>query len=346
MDIILLAAILISAYGIIVNTGNTYTDCFSHENTITINGIFVILVFLSHFSSYLVNDNSVIYPIFTKVMGQLIVAPFLFFSGYGVMKSIIQKGDAYIRSFGIKRIFRVWFHFAMAVCLYLVISLIKGTKYNTRRILLSFVGLSSIGNSNWFMFSLLSLYLITLVSGMILINRKRTIPFAVSVLVIAFMFLMRCLGKQYYYYDTAFAYVIGMFLALYEDQIQDYYEKNNKRWFISFLIICVVFVGASLWRSYTHWISSFIIWVSSFSFLLVLLSLKVNSHSKVLKTLGKYSFEIYILQRIPMNLLYKSISNKYLFFAACVIVTGVISFLFNKCICFVDNRVFLHDSKQ
>lgn len=329
MDIILLACLIMSAYKINFSKNSFYKDSFSRENTTVISGIFVILVFLSHFSSYIV-DDPVIYPLFTKVSGQLIVAPFLLFSGYGVMKSIEHKGDTYIRSFGIKRIFRVWCHFTLAVCVYLAVAVIWGTKYNMRRILLSFIGLSSVGNSNWFMFTLLCVYLMTMISGLILIKRKRTVPFAVAVLIVVFMFVMKQRGMSYYYYDTAFAYAFGMFYELYEDRIQKFFTKNNTVYIACFLIIGVVFIAASLWRSHTHWISSFIVWVTSFCVLLMLFSLKVKSNNSLLLILGRYSFEIYIMQRIPMNLLYKSLPNKYVFFAMCVLITGIISCVFRK----------------
>ena len=341
MDIILLVCLIVSIYRISINKKHFYVDSFLHENTTIISGFFVVLVFMSHLSSYISKDNSVIYPLFTMVLGQLIVAPFLLFSGYGVMKSIEQKGDAYIRSFGIRRLFKIWYHFVLAICVYLIVASIKGTHYKSLRILRSFVGLSSVGNSNWFMFTMFCLYLMTMVSGLIFIRRKRTVPFAVSVLIIIYMFMMKHHGMSYYYYDTAFAYALGMFYELYENRIKDIFTKNNTVYFISFLTIIVVFIAASFWRSYTHWMSSFIVWVSSFSFLLILFSMKVKSNNKLLAILGTYSFEIYILQRLPMNLLYKNISNKYLFFFACVLITGIISFLFKKILLYIDKRLYL-----
>ena len=64
------------------------------EQTTCINGMFVVLVFLSHFGQYeMMPWNKPILAI-----GQLMVAPFLFFSGYGIMEQIKKKGDEYTMS--------------------------------------------------------------------------------------------------------------------------------------------------------------------------------------------------------------------------------------------------------
>ena len=344
MDIVLLISIIISLFKISVNLKGFYTDFLRHDNTVIISGLFVIFVFLSHFSSYTKADHSLIYPLFTKVLGQLIVAPFFLFSGYGIMKSIENKGDKYIMSFWKNRILKVWVHFALALLLFLMISFINHSKYGLKRIVLSFIGLSSIGNSNWYMFTLLSLYVITIISSFCFIKKKTLIPYSVAVFVIIYMYVIRMNGKAFYYYDTSFAFAFGMIFAEYENKINDYLTKNNKKYMVCFLITIILFIGASLWRSYTHLISSFIIWVSFFCLLVLMLSMKVKSNNIILRALGKYSFEIYILQRIPMNLFVKMIPNVYVYFIVCVASTGILSLIFKRMELFIDTILFGYQS--
>lgn len=344
MDIALLICLIICIFKISVNLKGFYTDFLRHENTVIISGLFVVFVFFSHFSSYVKVDHSLIYPLFTKVLGQLIVAPFFLFSGYGVMKSIENKGDIYIKSFWKNRVLKVWIHFALALLLFLVISFMNHSKYGLKRIILSFIGLSSIGNSNWYMFTILCLYVITMISSFCFRKKKTLIPYSVAVFVIIYMFVMRMNGKAYYYYDTSFAYAFGMLFAEYENKINDYLTKNNKKYMVCFLITIILFIVASLWRSYTHLISSFIFWVSCFCLLVLMLSMKVKSYNIILRALGKYSFEIYILQRIPMNLFVKMIPNVYVYFIICVASTGILSLIFNRIEVFIDTLLFGYQS--
>ena len=65
-------------------------ESFSRDVTDSIKGIFIWLVFLSHFASYVVYSAKI--DVFghkiSLILGQLIVACFLFYSGYGVMEAI------------------------------------------------------------------------------------------------------------------------------------------------------------------------------------------------------------------------------------------------------------------
>lgn len=81
------------------------------EQTTCINGIFVVFVFLSHFGQYEVMPwNGILLAI-----GQLMVAPFLFYSGYGIMEQIKRRGNKYIDSMPRKRILKFYVHFCMAL---------------------------------------------------------------------------------------------------------------------------------------------------------------------------------------------------------------------------------------
>lgn len=74
-------------------------NALSISQTTCVNGIFVIFVFLSHFCQYV--DTSSMpyfqpYLFLRSHLVQLIVAPFLFYSGYGIMEHIKTKGNRYV----------------------------------------------------------------------------------------------------------------------------------------------------------------------------------------------------------------------------------------------------------
>ncbi len=100
MIFFLIVIIAILFYGMQVKPRNEFhTDYCSRKQTSTINGIFSLLIFLSHASQYTVLGGALDNPYLAmrKYLGQIVVASFLFYSGYGMMESINKKGTSYIQ---------------------------------------------------------------------------------------------------------------------------------------------------------------------------------------------------------------------------------------------------------
>ena len=115
--LIILAGIII--YGIKISKRGAFFDDYSApKQTAAINGIFSLLIFLSHSSQYLTLNEAIDkpYSLLCMYLGQLVVATFLFFSGYGMMESISKKGQSYIKSMPSKRLFKTWYHFGDFFC--------------------------------------------------------------------------------------------------------------------------------------------------------------------------------------------------------------------------------------
>lgn len=77
---------------------NEYLD---RNTTTAINGIFVVLVIFSHYAQY-ANFEGVYdepYLMLREHLNQMIVATFLFYSGYGMMESFKRKGTHYLKKF-------------------------------------------------------------------------------------------------------------------------------------------------------------------------------------------------------------------------------------------------------
>lgn len=98
---------------------------YRQKKTTTIKGIFIVLVFFSHFNSYVMYSNTLdnVYVKIIGYVGQAMVAPFLFYSGYGVMEQITKKGNSYIKSIPIKRFLVTMIKFDLAVFLFYIINI-------------------------------------------------------------------------------------------------------------------------------------------------------------------------------------------------------------------------------
>ena len=185
MIYVLAAALFVFLCGAkFVKSGEFNSDYMSKDTTGAINGIFVLLVFMCHISGYmkLGGSSDTIWLDLKSWLGQLVVVTFLFYSGYGMMCSIMKKGTPYVKGIFRRRFLSLFAHFDIAVLLFLLMNLALGIKTKTRTTLLAFTTWESIGNSNWYITAVLCLYLILIVS--FLIFRKHRLPGLIAMTVL------------------------------------------------------------------------------------------------------------------------------------------------------------------
>lgn len=87
--------------------GGIFPQYLSKKNSNAVKGIFILLIFASHFYPYTsgpTNQLDIIYGWFANALGQGVVTYMLFCSGYGVMLSASRKGESYMKTFPSKRI--------------------------------------------------------------------------------------------------------------------------------------------------------------------------------------------------------------------------------------------------
>lgn len=316
-------------------------EYLSMDSTNAVRGVFMILIFLSHMMQYYVytEEIDVLGGTVSRALGQMIVVMFMFYSGYGIGESVNRKGSAYIKSFPVNRVLKTWLHFAIGVFVYYVLSLILGVKYPAGQIWLSFIGWTSIGNSNWYIFAVVILYIITWVAFSLAKKNKYIAAGIVTALTVVYIVVMYFF-KENWWFDTVLCYAAGLWYSLGKEKIEKVLTKNNFIWIIVFI------AGAVGWW-YSHFCRTLpamrILEAVSFTLAVVMLSLKVSIRCKPLVWVGKYTFEIYILMRIPMKLFGiwgLSAYNLYVYFAATLAATLVLSFLFSKLLNVIDKLLF------
>lgn len=308
-------------------------DYMTPSTTLSIKGVFVVLIFLSHFLSYV--DVSEFYDVSARsvcsFLGQMIVVPFLFYSGYGVYEAIKAKGIDYVRGFPKKRILKVLLHFDFAVILFLILQYCLGNNFETTKILLSFLAWDSIGNSNWFIFAIIMTYIFTYISFSLKLRHFWPI-FAVSAFTCVYIVLLYFTKKsEPWWYDTILCFPVGMLYSYYKDQIECKVMEKRCR----FILFCVVLLGVFfVCRSEILGFTSITQHFAAVSFALILpcFSRMIIFDSKILKWFGEQVFGIYILQRIPM-LFFKEMglaNNLYIYFLLCFVFTLLLAVGFKK----------------
>lgn len=305
---------------------NNYLD---RKNTSIINGMFIIIVFFHHFSDYVVLSNNLdIY--FYKVIaliGQLMVTSFLFFSGYGIYESIKNKAR-YVDNLFVKRFIPIYIDWFIALLLFVITNILVGNNLSISKVLLSLTGWVSIGNSNWYMFATFVFYLLIIICFKIC-KSNRTGLYLFTIMVIIFIVAMSFL-KPSWWYNTLLCFPLGMWYSYEKKNIDSILFKSNKQYL---LIVTSLFTGFALLYASKKFISNgiyFNLIACSFILLVVSVCAKIECKSKIFTFFGKNLFWMYILQRIPMIILKGKITNIYIYFGACFIITVLMVILINK----------------
>ena len=245
--------ILILLMIIISNAEIAKPDTFNIEyisirQTNVIKGIFVILVLLSHGSSYL-NLTGVLdtpYKSLQSHLGQMVVSMFLFYSGFGMIKSIMKKRFGYIKTLPVKRFLIVVLNFDIAVILFEIMNIFLKIYFDWKTILLSFTGWVGIGNSNWYMFDIFVLYILLFVSFYFLKWFDKEFSLYIGMLIftilsIAFVYWVIKVGQPAWFYNTIILFALGGWFALFQEQIECIVMKNDYVYIVLGAIMAVLY---------------------------------------------------------------------------------------------------------
>ena len=114
--------LIVSLVNIKVCRKGFFSDYLGIKQCNAIKGVFILLVFFWHSLTKIIDsgfsfDRQIDWAAqaFHIEMGQLVVAMFFFYSGYGVMKSLIVKGKTYLDSYPRRRLLTTLLNFDIAV---------------------------------------------------------------------------------------------------------------------------------------------------------------------------------------------------------------------------------------
>ncbi len=231
MIYVLFFLVLLLAGGYKFHKEGFHTRYLDPEYTAIIKGLFIALVFCGHFSGYVKFDNPLDRP-FYKVywyMGQFVVAMFLLYSGYGIVVSIKNKGEAYVRNLPKHRILKTLLHFDLAVSLYMLIYIAREGLPSVQKFVLAMLGWDGFGNSNWYIFTIVVMwtlvYLVFRLFEKQSMERKLSLCTAVIGIAAGVIFM----NKPGYWCNTMIVFVLGMWLGLYRERVEIFlFESANK----------------------------------------------------------------------------------------------------------------------
>lgn len=328
--------------------GEFFKDYCSPKNTNTINAVFSVLIFLSHAYNY-VETRAVFdmpYRSFQGFMGQTVVVTYLLFSGYGIMESYKKKGYDYIKSMPKNRLFRLWYHFAIVVCIYgLIAMLLRGCSYTPLHQLQALIGYTSYGNSNWYMFVTFAMYIIIILSFSIFKNKKIP-PLILTIALTAGLGVwLNYMGKGGHWYNTLLCFPLGMVFSLIKPGFDKLVMKNDVVWHLSFAL---GFTGLAVFSTIRRWnLFCYEMFIVFFAITLLILLMKINIKSTILDFFGEHIFSFFILQRIPMIILkyFDLHQNTVFYVVVSFFATVFLAVIFDFAIEKLDSRIFKQKQK-
>ena len=302
MAILLLLLGILMLLSIRIHFHGLDTQYLSKDYTASIKGIFIMLVFISHARSYF--DYTMIYDQYTiqfmNTIGQLMVTLFLFYSGYGVFVSIEKKQEQYVNKMPVDRILKTLFDFVLALILFVILGLYLGKKYTISKLLLACTGLVSIGNSNWYMFVIFTLYIMTYFVFKLWKKKYIFALISMTILSLIYIYVIRDLQPDRFC-NTYLCYALGMWYAYGKNKVDQILNKYSWSYYLVLLMLLLVFICIYPLR-YIR-IMNYNGLSMIFCLIVVFFSMKITFKSKLLIYFGNMLFWIYILQRIPMSLI-------------------------------------------
>ncbi len=338
------ALLLIIFCGAVFSKPNEFNNDYIGKNdTVAVKGIFVFLIFLSHAETYI--DATGVFDLpYVKIqeyLDQTVVAMFFFYSGFGIMEQIKERGGAYIDTVPKKRFPRLLLNTDICVVLFLILNAAIGKTFSAKQILLSFICWDSVGNSNWYIFDTLALYIITFLSFSIIKKKsgKKAQFFGLCLTSVLSVVLVFALAKGKagfaYWYDTLILYALGMWYSFFKNAIEKVLMKNDLIYLAIFAFVAIAYLKAYDIRITTDFrIYTYTAWAVLFTLGIVMITLKVKITNPVLEWFGNHVFSIYMLQRLPMILLSHlgiAEQNKYAFLIASLVITMVLAEAFDRC---------------
>jgi len=339
MIFLVLSLLTLSLFRCRISHHGLYDDYLERHQCNAIKGICILLVFIRHVWPYVLQSGYSSGVTFDRlsgiangIIGQLLVVMFLFYSGYGIMESIRNKGKNYIRSMPTRRIATTLLNFDVAVLLYVGIAFLTGEPPSWKRIALSLVGWSDVGNSNWYIFDIVLCYASAFIAFSLfpITNTGERGILIMTILTVVAAGILAFVGKSGYWYNTLLCFPAGAWYSEKKHQI----EKVAAQWsvtgfcFLFFLFLPMHVASRHLppfWGNASNVL---------FSLLVIWTTMKIRLGNPILEWMGEHLFPIYIYQRIPMILLLRIdgggfvFRHPFLFVSACLTITVIIAHLY------------------
>lgn len=237
-----------------------------------------------------------------RQIAPFVVGIFFFLTGYGMKKSLLVKGSAYIEQFPYKRFLSIIPSFLSSIVLFQIILFVNGDANLTETWKELTIGKTShLLPYSWFVIIVIIVYVLFYISS-ISNSCKKIQSIVFTTFIVLLYLIIRRLNFESYWYISLSPIIIGYYYAIYEKKINSKKTKN----LITIIGLCS-FLVVSL-----HWIFIEILMILIPIIVMYILESIGKINIKTLNFLGKISYELYLVHGIVIYIL-KNIPNFYVF---------------------------------
>lgn len=248
-----------------------------------------------------------------RQLAPYVVGVFFFLTGYGLNKSLLAKGDAYMSHFPQKRFSAIIPSFIISIVLFQIVLFVCGN-LNLSGVMeeLATGKTSHLLPYCWFVIIVSIVYMLFYFSSVVS-DKKVVRAIIFSIFILLLYIIIRKMKFESYWYISLTPILVGYLYAIYEDKINKWPTR---------IMVTLIGLASSLALSY-HWVFSDILMAfAPIVVIYVLHSLEVTT-SKSLHFLGKISYELYLVHGIVIYV-FKFIPDFY-FFIILVFATSIIA---------------------
>lgn len=275
---------------------------FSKQATVPLRGLLATGIVLHHLSLRLVEaspDCSWIWSQFS-FWGAPIVAVFFFLSGYGLMVSLITKGQKYLDGFLKKRLLKIVLPLVLCSIVFEAISItLWGGQIADFRKDWPFLP------NCWFCVTIIIYYFAFYIIALLFKSSPIKVAYSMWLFSFVYVFLFKVMDFYNWWYQMVLSINIGMTLAYYETAIRNVLYKYKRT--IVLLLFLLTFLSA-YWASCSK-TDNFPVGMMVLSLVVGLLiysslCLRPIKSNRLLTFFGRYSFEIYLIHGAVISVLF------------------------------------------
>lgn len=278
--------------------------------------------------------------------GNLWVAVFFFYSGYGLKASLLNKPD-YLKGFVSKKLLQIYVPFLIAEGAYTIaktvgengIGILKQMPFEAATYI-NVLGLKLSNGTLWYVIELLVIYAIFYITGSLFKNKK-VCEWVFIVLYVVFVLL--CVFKDIgtWWYVSTVTFIFGYMY----DKLNNVINKLLNNQILTAIIVAVFVILYSMQKYFSYTQASFLsfkytyivvalnfVLAPIFVYALIAFTQKVNvkNHNKIFVFFGNISYEIYLWHMFVFNIVKNILDNLVISVFVASVLTIIVSFLMSK----------------
>ena len=340
MDIVILLLITLLIYLLPQNK-----EYLSVESTSGLRGFLALGIIFHHLSPLVKSGEE--FSNFSY-MGTYIVSIFFFLSAYGLYVQN-ESRENYLDNFLVKRLSKIIVPFFIISLIYIFYRFVNGQLIDLNFFINLFKQGSTIIYNGWFVDIIILMYIFFYISFKLFQNKFLSIVLN-TIFITCYICLAIKLGYNFWWYNSALAFAIGLIWAKNQNKIDRVLEKY---YFIVIVLVTVLLFVSHRYDillkylhiedSYSYALAANLDNIIFTIYFIIVFLKKINFSNVYLNLIGRISFELYMIHGLVISMLGKifvsSRVNDVLFTLFVLIVSLIFAWIINKIINVIIQKV-------